>query len=410
MKRRDFALKILAFGGLPKEAGGKQTQGLSYATFEIAKGLCNLGTDLEYDLCCTDVNSSVKQVARFPQGIRVIGWTKRQLIFSSIVHPGLVVTLLRKAIRYRHQYQTERSTLKTLMILLYYATVRRIHKPDLLHIHGTARSMFLNCLPSIRDLPRVTTLHGVIGFDENLPAGCQAIESDALKTNSYFVFVSNKTQRTLLSHYESVPSRYTVIPNGIDLQKFRVLDRNECRHELNLPLDKTILLTIGSLSKRKGQSLILDSVASFPHDVQERICCVFVGNGVSVLKDTKETLGFDLRLYEHVEQERLVQFYNAADYHLSASSSEGFGMVMTESLACGTPIILPRTCDLVEEDFIVEGMNSVIYEEPSVPSIIEAVRRALSSQFCRQVVRDTVAHMSWDQIAARYSNLFRSLV
>jgi glycosyltransferase involved in cell wall biosynthesis len=113
-------------------------------------------------------------------------------------------------------------------------------------------------------------------------------------------------------------------------------------------------------------------------------------------------------LYEHVEQERLVQFYNAADYHLSASSSEGFGMIMTESLACGTPIILPRTCDLVEEEFVIDGVNAIVYEKPSKEAIQNVLKHALSMKFGREEMRNTVAGMSWGQIAACYGELFGS--
>lgn len=401
-------LRVLAFGHLPKEAGGRQSSGLSYAAFEIAKGLVNVEKDLEYVLCCTDVDSSVKRVAQFESGIKVIGWTKRDLITYSILHPGLAFRLFYSAIQYRCRYRLEPGLLRTFGTLLFYSAAIYYYVPDVLHIHSANRAVLVDLIPNAKGLARVTTLHGVIGFDENLSAGCQAIERDALRTSSYFVFISNKTQSTLLSHYEFVPEKHTVIPNGIDLQKFRLFGRNECRHNLDLPLDKTILLTVGSLSKLKGQALILESVASLPHNVRERICCVFVGNRVSALKDTKESLGFDLRLYEHVEQEKLVQFYNAADYHLSASSSEGFGMIMTESLACGTPIILPRTCDLAEEEFVIEGVNAIVYDKPSKEEIKGAIERALSSQFDREEMRNTIAGMSWDGIAARYSRVFRT--
>ena len=401
-------LKVLAFGHLPKEAGGRQSSGLSYAAFEIAKGLTHLEKDLEYVLCCTDVNSSVKRVTQLESGIKVIGWTKKGLITYFILHPVLALELFYRAIQYGRHYRLEPGLLRTFGALLFYSAAVHFYTPDVLHMHG-ARTVFLDLIPNTKGLPRVTTLHGVIGFDENLPAGCREIERDALRTSGYFVFVSNKTRSTLLSNYKTVPSKYTVIPNGIDLKRFRLLDRNECRHALGLPLDKTILLTVGSLSKRKGQALILQSVAFLPQDVRERTCCVFVGNGVSALKDTKEDLGFDLRLYEHVEQERLIQFYNAADYHLSASSSEGFGMIMTESLACGTPIILPRTCDLAEEEFVIEGGNAIVYNKPSKEEIQSAIERALSSQFDREEMRNTIAGMSWDNVAARYSALFKDL-
>lgn len=400
-------LKVLAFGHLPKEAGGRQRSGLSYAAFEIAKGLASLENDLEYVLSCTDVHSPVERVVQFESGIKVIGWTKKGLITYFILHPVLAAGLFCSAIRYRFRYRLEPGLLRTFGTLLFYSAAVRFYTPDLLHIHDASRAVLLDLVPNAKGLRRVTTLHGVIGFDENFPAGCQAIEIDALRTSSYFVFVSNKMQSTLLSHYKSVSDKHTVIPNGIDLQKFRILDRNECRHALGLPLDKTILLTVGSLSKLKGQALILDSVASLPYDVRGRICCIFVGNGVSALRDKKQGLGVDLHLYEHVEQYELVQFYNAADYHLSASSSEGFGMIMTESLACGTPIILPRTCDLVEEEFVIDGVNAIVYEKPSKEAIQNVIGHALSSRFDREEMRNTVAGMSWDWIAARYGELFR---
>jgi glycosyltransferase involved in cell wall biosynthesis len=401
--------KVLAFGHLPKEAGGRQRSGLSYAAFEIARGIASLEGDLEYVLCCTDVSSSVKRVIQLGSGIKVIGWTRKSLIAYSILHPGLAVKFLAGAVRHRSRYRLEPGLLRTLGTLLFYSAAVHFYTPDLLHVHDASRAVLLDLIPNTKGLHRVTTLHGAIGFDESFPSGCQVIERDALRTSSYFVFVSNKMKSTLLSHYKSVSDKYAVIPNGVDLQKFRLLDRNQCRYDLGLPLDKTMLLTVGSLSKLKGQALILDSVASLTHEVRERICCVFVGNGVSSLRYKQAASGVDLRLYEHVEQEKLVQFYNAADYHLSASSSEGFGMVMTESLACGTPIILPKTCDLVEEDFVVDGVNSVIFDSPARDNIQDVIEHALEARFSREKVRDTVANMSWGHVAIVYRELFYSL-
>lgn len=401
-------LRVLAFGHLPKEAGGRQSSGLSYAAFEIARGLADLEEDLEYVLSCTDVNSPVNRVTQLESGIKVIGWTKKDLITYSILHPVLAFGLSCSAIRHRFHYRSDPGILRTFGTLLFYSAAVHFYTPDVLHMHG-ARTVFLDLIPNTKGLPRVTTLHGVIGFDENLPAGCHAIERDALRTNGYFVFVSNKTRNTLLSHYESVLDEYTVISNGIDLQKFRPLDRTKCRNELELPLNKKILLTVGSLSKRKGQIRILDAVASLPHDAREGICCIFVGNGVRPLEREGKAAGVDLRLYEYVKQESLVRFYNAADYHLSASSSEGFGMIMTESIACGTPIIIPKTCDLVEEEFIVDGVNSIVFQKSTVSGIRDVIERALSARFDREKVRNSVISMSWDNVAARYSVLFKHL-
>lgn len=402
-------LKVLAFGHLPKEAGGRQSSGASYGALNMARALARARSSIEYVLSCTDVNSSIKHVVELRLGGRVIGWTKIELVVFLFAHPFLSLRLFGGALSHRYRYRDERGIIRTFGTLLFYAAAIQYQSPELLHVHGVDRAVLLNYIPNARELPRVTTLHGVIGFDENLPARSHALERDALRTNSYFVSVSNRTQSTILSQYESVPDRYAVIPNGVDLQKFVLLDQNQCRRELNLPLSKTIILTVASFGERKGQALILHGIASLSHNVQERICCVFVGNGVGSLKSEARRSDFEVHLYEHVEQHKLTQFYNAADYHLSASSSEGFGAIMVESIACGTPIIIPKTCDLVEEEFIIDGVNSIVFQEPTVSGIRDVIERALSARFDRETVRDTGMHMSWNQVAARYAKLFRSL-
>jgi glycosyltransferase involved in cell wall biosynthesis len=84
-------------------------------------------------------------------------------------------------------------------------------------------------------------------------------------------------------------------------------------------------------------------------------------------------------------------------------------MVMTESLACGTPIVVPSTCDIVEEDVVMDGKNAIVYPAPTEEAIREAVLRAMEARFDRAAVRRTVAGMAWSSVSAVYEKLFSAL-
>jgi len=406
--KKDSKIKVLSLGYLPKEYEGKQKTGLSYAIYEIARNIGKYSYDIDYIVCCTDYNSNIKKIIKLDSGIKVIGWRKIDLIYFTFQHPILSLYLIIQSIKYILKYRYIINFIKVFGTLIFYSSVLKYHRFDVLHIHGTNKAVLANYIPDAKNILKVTTLHGVIGFDKNLPKECHKIERDTLKINSFFTFVSKGTQETLLSQYKVTPERYQVIQNGIDINKFSIHDRKKCRKELGFPLNKKIFLTVGGLSKLKGQRKILRAVSLLSDDIQEKICLIFVGNNVNSIRRNVPELKCDLFLYEYIFQDALVKIYNSADYHLSASSSEGFGMVLTESLACGTPVVIPRSCDIATEDFIIDGRNSVIYEKATVTNIKKVIKKTIRKEFDKSIIRKSVSHLGWRKIAKSYCEVFIS--
>ena len=54
--------------------------------------------------------------------------------------------------------------------------------------------------------------------------------------------------------------KVSVIGNGIDAGRFRRGDQREARESLGLPLDATIILSVGHLTERKGFHLLIEDV------------------------------------------------------------------------------------------------------------------------------------------------------
>lgn len=132
------------------------------------------------------------------------------------------------------------------------------------------------------------------------------------------------------------PGKITVLRNGVDLDRFRPLDRAAIR--TRLALAGTVWLTVGHLIALKGVHLAIEALAKLPDTV-----LLIAGHGPeeSRLRALVATLGVGARVHflGALAQDQLSEYYNAADALVHASSHEGMPNVLLEALACGTPVV-----------------------------------------------------------------------
>ena len=130
--------------------------------------------------------------------------------------------------------------------------------------------------------------------------------------------------------------RISVLRNGVDLERFRPLDRSVIRARLGLA--GPVWLAVGNLVELKGVHVTLGALAKNPGAV-----LLVAGDGPEAwrLRQLASELGIEahVRFLGNVPQARLHEYYNAADVLMLASSREGMPNVVLESLACGTPVV-----------------------------------------------------------------------
>ncbi len=130
------------------------------------------------------------------------------------------------------------------------------------------------------------------------------------------------------------------IQNGVDTDFFSPVDAEEkkaLRLKLNLPLDKIILIHVGSFIERKNPSLIIQAFQQ--SKMKEKGALIMVGTG-SLLPICKKLVTDNDPVYFPGFSSDPRLYLRAADIFVSAASSEGLPGAVLEGMASGLACIL----------------------------------------------------------------------
>ena len=184
----------------------------------------------------------------------------------------------------------------------------------------------------------------------------------------------------LLTRYK-VTTEKRVIPTGIDLAKFErpeiTKDHIEdLRKKLAIDDSETMLLSLSRVSYEKNIQAV---IAALPDVLKENatVKLVVAGDGpyLSDLKEQAESLGItdSIIFTGMIPPNETALYYKAADFFISASTSETQGLTYLESIASGTPIIAHGNPYL--DNVVTDKMFGTLYYEDNDLSgaILEAV-------------------------------------
>lgn len=210
--------------------------------------------------------------------------------------------------------------------------VIKAFKPDIVHAHFGLCGLLANLQ---RKVPVVTTYHG---SDINNPK-TRRLSKIAIMLSAHNIFVSKR-----LVDIAKPKKNYSVIPCGINLDDYPVLDRVEAMRLMNLDLKKKYVLFAGAFDNPvKNPQLAKEAVQLLP--------------GVELL----ELKGYSRRQVAHL--------MNAVDCFLMTSHAEGSPQVIKEAMACGCPIVSVDVGDVrciigkTEGCFIAGGCAADIAEK-----------------------------------------------
>ncbi len=234
---------------------------------------------------------------------------------------------------------------------------------------------------------------------------CTLLQSDRV------VAVSQRLKEAMMRI--GVPdAKISVIPNGVDTEKFHPLVKSEARKRLNIAIDGDIVLSVGHLTPNKGFHLVIRAMKLLMQQRPQRnISLIIIGEGRCrrELEKMVAELGLDnhISFQGSVAHEQLLVWYSAADICCLASEIEGWPNVLLESLACGTPVIATAAGGIPE---IIRSDRIGLLVDREESKISEAIDTGLNKQWRSGDLLDHARRHSWDCAAGAMRDIFQSVL
>ncbi|MEE9277162.1 MAG: glycosyltransferase [Dehalococcoidia bacterium] len=209
----------------------------------------------------------------------------------------------------------------------------------------------------------------------------------------------------------------SVVPGGVDLERFRPGDRSAARRALGLE-SGPLALFVGRLEPLKGVDILLRAAALA--DLDRPLTLLVVGgdpdNGDE--RAPLQALCRDLRIVDRVRfvaavgRADLPLYYQAADICVVPSYYESFGLVAVEALASGTPVIATRVGGL--QHTVRDGQTGYLVSWRCPEPFAERMETLLENADLRErfgrAARDSVQQFAWTVVADQVVGVYEDLL
>jgi glycosyltransferase involved in cell wall biosynthesis len=244
-----------------------------------------------------------------------------------------------------------------------------------------------------------------------------SIERQVYARAQRFIVLSDPFGKILTNTYGMREELIRRVPPGLETARFRTgLSRAEAREKLGWPLDRPIVITVRRLAHRMGLEDLVDAAAAVRKAVPD-VLFLIAGRGrlSGALEERikKLDLARHVRLLGFVADEQLPLAYTAADLTaVPTIALEGFGLVVVESLAAGTPVIVTPVGGL--PDGIVGLAPQLVLPGTGAAAVAEGVTAALRGRLPlpsrEQCEQHAEANFDWNAIAKKMRAVYQEVL
>ncbi len=278
----------------------------------------------------------------------------------------------------------------------------RQHRFDIVHTHGPLALNLPYLALHYGNGVQVATFHtAFVGWNFNRVG--KVFFRRAARKLARMIVVSQVAWEAMAPHYRG---RYVLIPNGIDLNRFRPEGPVPA-----LKLSRPVVLYVGRMEPRKGFPLLLKAF----EEVKRRVptaSLLAVGSG-AYLEEYRRRVPPSLRQAVHftgfVPAQNLPAYYRYADVYTSpAVGGETFGIVLLEAMASGTPVVASDIPGY--RQVITPGRNGLLVEVRNPSTYAEALVAVLTQPDLAARLREeglrTARRYAWPEIARQVEQVY----
>lgn len=287
---------------------------------------------------------------------------------------------------------------------------------DVVDAHFAVYALLSLYTTKLRRRPLVVHFQGPWA-DESRVAGGRGIsvaakwlvESAVYRRAEVIVVLSEAFGRLVADRYGVDPSRVVVVPPGVDLDHFRLGDRQAARARFGVAADTFVAVVARRLDPRMGLDVLIDAWAKVQSEHHDALL-LMAGEGPERDRLVARCLSLPdpdgVRLLGQLSEDDLVRLYQSADVSVVPTTAlEGFGLVTLESLACGTPPIVTDVGGLPEG---VRGLDPSLVVAPDADVLASRIAAAAEGNLpARGDCRRHAERFPWSDAARRHVEIYR---
>ncbi|MBW6508580.1 MAG: glycosyltransferase [Desulfuromonadales bacterium] len=221
--------------------------------------------------------------------------------------------------------------------------------PDIVHSqHPFLLGLTALRLARHRGLPLVFTHHTLYEqYTHYVPGNSPRMKRFVIELATSYanlcdqVFAPSESICDLLGK-RGVTAPITVVPTGVRLDSFASGEGAAFRKQLNIPQDAFVVGHLGRLAQEKNLAFLARAVADFvSRHPPTHFLVVGTGPSIDAIREifTRSKLAQRLHFAGILQQQQLADALHAMDLFAFASTSETQGMVLTEAMAAGLPVV-----------------------------------------------------------------------
>jgi len=251
--------------------------------------------------------------------------------------------------------------------------VVKYEKLDLLHVHyaiphASSAYMAKQILATEGiTIPVVTTLHGtditLVGKD----ASYEPVVTFSINQSDGVTSVSDDLRNDTYEHFK-ITKDIEVIPNFIDLERFKKQKKDHFKHAI-CPDGEKLIVHTSNFREVKRVDDVIKVFAKILEQVPARL--LLVGDGPE--RNNMEILCRELKVCDHVRflgrLEAVEEVLSVADLFIMPSEKESFGLAALEAMACEVPVVSSDAGGIPELN--VDGVTGFICSIGDVDDMAE---------------------------------------
>jgi len=266
------------------------------------------------------------------------------------------------------------------LALKMYDAYKAVHgPPDIIHAKATMwGAIMARAIAERENIPYVVTVHssvfarGIVGPRERNTAAL------ALESANRLLSVSSSLAKDLEQILGVEASKFTIVPNMIDVEKFPYT-----------PLPENNTFTFGymaNLVQDKGHKTLLEA---FKEVKNARLLLAGEGPLRKQLEELTTALGMDdsVEFVGAVPRQKACGFFQSIDAFVHPSRYETFGIVLIEALSTGRPVVATRSGG---PNDIVRNEDGILVDVDHADGLAEAMRSMVNMDWDTKSMRDGV--------------------